>query len=99
MQRRALELEAAAGAVDSTAFVRGVADRVREVRAPTLVVYGDEDVDDFRTIAARLAAEIRDAALVRIPGAAHLPSLEQPAAFDAAVLPFLRRALYGCTSE
>jgi 3-oxoadipate enol-lactonase len=93
MQRRALELEAAAGAVDSTAFVRDVADRVREVRAPTLVVYGDEDVDDFRAIAARLAAEIRGAALAVIPGAAHLPSLEQPAAFDAAVRPFLARVL------
>ena len=50
-------------------------------------------MDDFRAIAARLAAEIPDAALVRIPGAAHLPSLEQPAAFDAAVRPFLERAL------
>jgi 3-oxoadipate enol-lactonase len=93
MQRRALELEAAAGEVESTAFAPGVADRVGEVRAATLVVCGDEDVDDFRAIAARLAAGIPGATLVGISGAAHLPSLEQPAAFDAAVRPFLARVL------
>jgi len=40
--------------------------------------------------AGRIAAAIPGAKMVEIPGAARLPNLEQPAAFNQAVLSFLQ---------
>jgi len=58
---------------------------------PTVVVVGDEDtftpVADARAIADRIPG----AELVVVEGAAHLPNLEQPAAFDAALAHLLTR--------
>jgi pimeloyl-ACP methyl ester carboxylesterase len=50
---------------------------------------GEDDVDDMQLLAQKFAAEIPRARLAKIPGAAHVPSLEQPAAFDELVLGFL----------
>jgi len=63
--------------------------RLGEVRAPTLVVTGEEDVADIHGIADRLVAEISEATRATIPGAAHLPNLERPDEFDRIVLGFL----------
>jgi len=63
------------------------------VGAPTLALAGEEDVPDMQELARRFAREIPGAQHATIEGAAHMPSLEQPAAFDALVLPFLREAL------
>jgi pimeloyl-ACP methyl ester carboxylesterase len=63
------------------------------VGAPTLALAGEEDVPDMQELARRLAREIPGARHATIPDAAHMPNLEQPAAFDALVLPFLREAL------
>jgi 3-oxoadipate enol-lactonase len=57
--------------------------RLGDVDVPTLVVTGDEDVEDIRVMGDRLAREI--------PGAAHLPNLEQPEDFDRIVLSFLAK--------
>ncbi|MFD7613617.1 alpha/beta fold hydrolase [Streptomyces sp. NPDC059828] len=48
------------------------------VQAPTLVVTGTHDVDDFRTMGALLADGIPGAHRVELPWAGHLPSLERP---------------------
>jgi pimeloyl-ACP methyl ester carboxylesterase len=56
---------------------------------PTLVVTGEHDKADFQAIADELGSTLPNARRAIVPGAGHLPSLEQPAAFDAAVLPFL----------
>jgi 3-oxoadipate enol-lactonase len=53
------------------------------------VVVGEEDVADFHEIATQLAREIPNAQHAVIPNAAHLPSLERPAAFNELVLRFL----------
>ncbi len=63
--------------------------RLGDVNVPTLVVTGDEDVDDIRVIGDRLALEIPGAQRATIAGAAHLPNLEQPEDFDRIVLGFL----------
>lgn len=63
--------------------------RLGEVRVPTLVVTGDDDVRDIHELADRLCAEIPGAERATIAGAAHLPSLEQPEEFDRIVLGFL----------
>jgi pimeloyl-ACP methyl ester carboxylesterase len=63
--------------------------RLGDVDVPTLVVTGDEDVDDIRVVGDRLARAIPGAERANIPGAAHLPNLEQPEEFDRIVLGFL----------
>ena len=63
--------------------------RLSEVRAPTLVVTGDEDVEDIHQIADKLTAEIPGAEHATIADAAHLPNLERPDEFDRIVLSFL----------
>jgi pimeloyl-ACP methyl ester carboxylesterase len=64
-------------------------ERLAEVKVPTLVVTGDEDVADIHRVADRLATEIPGAERATIAGAAHLPSLERPEEFDRIVLGFL----------
>ncbi len=65
--------------------------RLGEVRAPTLLVIGERDVPEIHAIVARIAAGVEGAETIEVSGAGHLPNLERPAAFDAAVLPFLER--------
>jgi 3-oxoadipate enol-lactonase len=60
-----------------------------EVRAPALVAVGEHDKPDFIAIAERLARELPDARLEVIPGAGHLPPLEQPERTAALVREFL----------
>jgi pimeloyl-ACP methyl ester carboxylesterase len=59
------------------------------VQAPTLVMVGELDQPDFVEIARMLAAEIPRAQLTILGGVAHLPPMEDPARFSAAVLDFL----------
>jgi pimeloyl-ACP methyl ester carboxylesterase len=59
------------------------------IACPTLVLTGEHDRADFQAIADLLVATLPNARRGRIADACHLPSLEQPAAFDAAVLPFI----------
>lgn len=63
--------------------------RLGEVAAPTLVLRGDLDVDDVTASTDRLVAGIPGAAFAPIPNAAHLPPLEQPAVFNAALRAWL----------
>ena len=67
-----------------------VSDRLGEVRCPTLVLVGDEDVSDMRAIAAHVADSVSGARLVTVSGAAHLPSLERADEVNALLLAFLR---------
>ncbi len=65
-------------------------ERLGEVAVPTLLVIGARDVPDMLEIVALLERGILGARKVVIEGAGHLPNLERPAAFNQAVLPFLR---------
>jgi pimeloyl-ACP methyl ester carboxylesterase len=90
MQRAALELQAPLwDDFEEDFLVLNLAGRLGEVRAPTLVIVGEEDVGDIHAIAERFVAEIPGARKAIIPGAAHVPNLERPADFDALVLAFL----------
>jgi pimeloyl-ACP methyl ester carboxylesterase len=64
-------------------------ERLGDVRCPTLVIVGDEDIDDMQGIAAHVAASISEARLATVAGASHLPSLEQPDEVNALLLDFL----------
>jgi pimeloyl-ACP methyl ester carboxylesterase len=79
----------------AAAALRGRAERpdyvemLRRIAVPTLVVVGRED--EFTPVRdARLMEErIPDATVVVVDGAGHLPNLERPAEFNAALERFL----------
>jgi 3-oxoadipate enol-lactonase len=60
------------------------------VTAPTLVVVGELDKQDFHRISERLAREIPRARHVVVEGAGHLPSLERPDETSLLVREFLQ---------
>jgi 3-oxoadipate enol-lactonase len=90
MQRRAYELVVGVEEDEEELLVDDLAQKLGEVRAPTLVLVGEEDQPDMHKIAERLAREIPGARFERIDATAHVPSLERPREFDELVLPFLR---------
>jgi 3-oxoadipate enol-lactonase len=59
------------------------------VTAPTLIVVGELDQPDFAAMARQMAERMPDARLQMMPGVAHLPPMEDPAAFSRLVLEFL----------
>jgi pimeloyl-ACP methyl ester carboxylesterase len=65
--------------------------RLDEIQRPTLLIAGDSDVPDVLTSTDYMAQRIAGAQTVIIPGAAHMVNMEQPAAFNEAVLSFLSR--------
>ena len=93
MQRRAFEVQVAVpDAGPDEEPERPAADRLGDVRCPTLVVVGDFDQPDILKVVDELAAAIPRARREIIGGAAHLPSLEKPEQFNALLLEFLRVA-------
>jgi 3-oxoadipate enol-lactonase len=74
---------------DESLLREDLVESLATIECPTLVVTGEDDRADFRAIADLLAGTLPNARRATIAGAGHLPSLEQPAAFDAVVLPFL----------
>lgn len=58
-------------------------DELKSIRAPTLVVVGDEDVATAPPKAERIAGAVAGARLVRVPAAGHSSPIEQPAAITA----------------
>ena len=89
MMRRAHPIGAAAA-------LRGRADRpdygetLERVDAPALIVVGDEDAFTTRDDADRMHALLNRSELVWLEGAGHMPNLERPAEFNAALERFLR---------
>lgn len=66
-------------------------DRLNAITVPALVVIGLEDDAYALAAAHRMVADIPDAELVSFDNTAHLPSLERPERFNAALRAFLRR--------
>ena len=79
-------------AVNGVIEREGVFDALTSITVPTLIVVGDEDVATVPAKAERIHAAIRGSTLVRIPGAGHSSSVEQPARVNAAMDAFLRAA-------
>jgi pimeloyl-ACP methyl ester carboxylesterase len=78
-----------------TQATRGVINRqpilkeLANVKAPTLILVGDQDVATTPEKAERIHAAIVNSRLVIIPGAGHSSTLEEPAAINAAINAFL----------
>ena len=66
------------------------AERLRDLAMPLLVIVGERDLPDFQRMAEMLATEAPLARRVVIPGAGHMASMEDPAAFNRLLLDFLR---------
>jgi 3-oxoadipate enol-lactonase len=62
---------------------------LESIRVPTHIVVGDEDTLTPPALSRSMAARIPGAQLTVIKGAGHLSNIEQPEAFNAAVLAFL----------
>lgn len=91
---RVRDMNARAWQLESTARERQevsppAATRLSEIRVPTLVISGQDDVADSRNIAGWLASEIEHARLVTIDHAAHMLNMEHPEQFSDVVLQFV----------
>ncbi|MEQ8689367.1 MAG: alpha/beta fold hydrolase [Pseudomonadales bacterium] len=67
-----------------------VIELLPDIRVPTLVVVGEDD-EPFLAASSYMANKIPDATSVVVAQAGHAVNLDQPAAFTAVVLDFLRR--------
>jgi 3-oxoadipate enol-lactonase len=66
-----------------------VTDRLKEIKAPTLVIVGRDDIGTPPAMSEAIAAAIPGARLEIIAEASHLSNIEQPAAFNKLLLDFL----------
>ena len=64
-----------------------------KIGVPVLCLAGEKDPNAPAAGVERMAGKIPGARYVCLPGVGHLPNLEAPTAFDAAILDFLRHAL------
>jgi pimeloyl-ACP methyl ester carboxylesterase len=71
--------------------ISGLADRLDEIRQPTLVITGDTDTVVETAASERLASELPDADLVVIPRSGHLAHEETPEPVMAAMAEWLTR--------
>jgi 3-oxoadipate enol-lactonase len=90
--RRRLFANSKAGVTRATLGVvhrRPVADELKNVRTPTLVLVGSADVATVPAKARRIHELIAGSRLVVIPDAGHSPTVEEPAAVNAVLVDFL----------
>lgn len=64
-------------------------DRLSRIAVPVRILCGDLDIPHIQARCRELAATLPDVRLEILPGAAHLPSLEQPDLFSARLLDLL----------
>jgi 3-oxoadipate enol-lactonase len=69
-----------------------VTDRLRGIACPVQVIVGEQDVGTPVAMARAIHDAIAGSELVVIPNASHLSNVEQPEAFNRALLDFLGRA-------
>jgi 3-oxoadipate enol-lactonase len=83
----------------AAAAVRGRAERpdyrplLRGLTVPALVVAGDSDPYAPEPVVEELVGALRSPTVFRLPGVGHLPNLEAPEAFNAALRSFAAEAL------
>jgi len=70
---------------------QGVFRELKNIRVPTLIVVGDQDVATKPEKAHKLHQHITGSELVIIPGAGHTSSVEEPEAVNQAIRNFLEK--------
>jgi 3-oxoadipate enol-lactonase len=76
------------GACDALATL-DMRDQLKSVTVPVLVLVGEQDEATPPPMSRELAASLPDAKLVELPGLAHVPQLQAPEVFMAAIRPFI----------
>lgn len=66
-------------------------DRISDIKAPTMILVGEEDPGTPVSASEAIHEKIRDSELVVLKSAAHLSNIEQSEAFNKAVLNFLHK--------
>ncbi len=66
-------------------------DDLARITIPTLCIAGEHDKNASPAVMQRMASKIPGAQYLLLPGAGHIANMEQPAAFNAAVLTFLQQ--------
>jgi 3-oxoadipate enol-lactonase len=79
----------------SMAFRQDSISLLPSIDVPTLVIVGEKDVITPPEVMKQMADHIPNSLFVRIPNAAHMSPMESPAAFNTALLEFLKD-LNGC---
>jgi 3-oxoadipate enol-lactonase len=69
--------------------------KLEAITAPTLIVVGDEDILTPPATSQAMAGRIKNSQMVVIEHAGHLTNIEQPEAFNRAVLDFLLKHRHG----
>jgi pimeloyl-ACP methyl ester carboxylesterase len=82
-------LERQSGEQPSQPLEPPAAQRLGEIRAPTLVIVGDLDTTHCLAVAEVLDKGIPGARKVVFPGTAHMLNMEQPEKFNRVVQEFL----------
>jgi 3-oxoadipate enol-lactonase len=80
-----------AGCCDAISKI-DLTDRLHEIKCPTLVIVGEQDMGTPPAMARAIAENLPGAELKIIPSAAHLSNIEQAQLFNDAVTKFLDRA-------
>jgi len=88
---RATDPEGAAAALRGRAERPSYEEALASLAVPALVVVGSEDAFTTRRDAERMRDLPGDSELVWLEGVGHMPNLESPQAFDAALVRFLAR--------
>ena len=76
-----------------------LAESIADIRCPTLVMTGAEDLGNSPDMAQRLAAAIPGARIAILPGLRHMALAEDPATFNAPLVSFLAEMLVEQTGE
>ena len=66
-------------------------ERLSDVKAPTLLILGNEDMRSMHDIADQIEKGIAGITRVDMPGTAHHPPMEKPEEFNRIVLDFLTK--------
>ena len=64
-------------------------DRLSEISCPVLVIVGEQDIDDYRSIADKISLDISNVRKCVIKNVGHMSNLEAPETFNKEVLDFL----------
>ena len=102
--RHVLSMMRSAPARGAAAALRGRAERpdyarvLERLECPALVVAGDEDAFTTREDADRMHTLLKRSRLLRLTGTGHMPNLEQPELFNAALADFLRQFEDPCST-
>jgi pimeloyl-ACP methyl ester carboxylesterase len=66
-------------------------ERLADIKAPTLIIVGEQDVADIQAIVKLLQRDVKGAKTEVIAGAAHMPNMEDPQRVNQLLADFLRR--------